>query len=126
VKLPRRPRRASQEEDVKRKKEARASETPKETAARQEEDAKRKRESREAARLKVNADNAEHFRQRRSADSAARQEALSRTRGRAAHAAALQECLYQLRAGALLGSSVAFDSGCGEALPGVPRKAPLC
>jgi len=30
------------------------------------------------------------------------------------------------RPGALLGSSVAFGSGCGEALPGVPRKAPLC
>ena len=28
--------------------------------------------------------------------------------------------------GALLGSSVAFGSGCGQALPGVPRKAPLC
>jgi len=39
---------------------ARASETPEETAARQEEDAKRKRESREAARLKVNADDTEH------------------------------------------------------------------
>ena len=30
------------------------------------------------------------------------------------------------RPGALLGSSVAFGSGCGQALPGVPRKAPLC
>ena len=29
------------------------------------------------------------------------------------------------RPGALLGSSVAFGSGCGLALPGVPRKAPL-
>ena len=29
------------------------------------------------------------------------------------------------RPGALLGSSVAFGSGCGQALPGVPRKAPL-
>ena len=28
--------------------------------------------------------------------------------------------------GAQLGSSVAFGSGCGKALPGVPRKAPLC
>ena len=28
--------------------------------------------------------------------------------------------------GAQLGSSVAFGSGCGQALPGVPRKAPLC
>ena len=27
---------------------------------------------------------------------------------------------------AQLGSSVAFGSGCGQALPGVPRKAPLC
>jgi len=30
------------------------------------------------------------------------------------------------RPGALLGSSVVFGSGCGQALPGVPRKAPLC
>jgi len=30
------------------------------------------------------------------------------------------------RPGALLGSSVAFGSGCGQALPGMPRKAPLC
>jgi len=29
------------------------------------------------------------------------------------------------RPGELLGSSVAFGSGCGQALPGVPRKAPL-
>ena len=28
--------------------------------------------------------------------------------------------------GAQLGSSVEFGSGCGQALPGVPRKAPLC
>jgi len=28
--------------------------------------------------------------------------------------------------GAQLGSLVAFGSGCGQALPGVPRKAPLC
>ena len=28
--------------------------------------------------------------------------------------------------GAQLGSSVAFSSGCAQALPGVPRKAPLC
>ena len=27
--------------------------------------------------------------------------------------------------GVQLGSSVAFGSGCGQALPGVPRKAPL-
>jgi len=27
---------------------------------------------------------------------------------------------------AQLGSSVVFGSGCGKALPGVPRKAPLC
>ena len=27
---------------------------------------------------------------------------------------------------AQLGSSVAFGSGCGQALPGMPRKAPLC
>ena len=27
---------------------------------------------------------------------------------------------------AQLGSSVAFGSGCGQALPGVPRKALLC
>ena len=30
------------------------------------------------------------------------------------------------RPGALLGSSVAFGSGCGQALSGVPLKAPLC
>ena len=30
------------------------------------------------------------------------------------------------RPGALLGSSVAFGSGCGQALPGVPRKTLLC
>ena len=36
-------------------------------------------------------------------------------------------CLCAVRAalGAQLGSSVAFGSGCGQALPGVPRKAPL-
>ena len=28
--------------------------------------------------------------------------------------------------GAQLGSSVAFGSGCGQALPGVPHQAPLC
>jgi len=28
--------------------------------------------------------------------------------------------------GAQLGSSVTFGSGCGQAFPGVPRKAPLC
>jgi len=31
-----------------------------------------------------------------------------------------------LRLGAQLGSSVALGSGCGQLLPGVPRKAPLC
>jgi len=37
-------------------------------------------------------------------------------------------CLCAVRAemGAQLGSSVAFGSGCGRTLPGVPRKAPLC
>ena len=30
------------------------------------------------------------------------------------------------RPGALLGSSVAFGSGCVQALPGLPHKAPLC
>ena len=37
-------------------------------------------------------------------------------------------CLCAVRAemGAQLGSSVAFGSGCGQTLPGVPRKAPLC
>ena len=37
-------------------------------------------------------------------------------------------CLCAVRAemGAQLGSSVAFGSGCGKTLPGVPRKAPLC
>ena len=37
-------------------------------------------------------------------------------------------CLCTVRAemGAQLGSSVAFGSGCGQTLPGVPRKAPLC
>ena len=37
-------------------------------------------------------------------------------------------CLCAVRAemGAQLGSSVAFGPGCGQALPGVPRKAPLC
>jgi len=37
-------------------------------------------------------------------------------------------CLCAVRAEmeAQLGSSVAFGSGCGQALPGVPRKAPLC
>ena len=37
-------------------------------------------------------------------------------------------CLCALRAemGAQLGSSVAFATGCGQTLPGVPRKAPLC
>jgi len=37
-------------------------------------------------------------------------------------------CLCAVRAemGEQLGSSVAFGSGCGQTLPGVPRKAPLC
>ena len=37
-------------------------------------------------------------------------------------------CLCAVRAemGAQLGSSVTFGSGCGQTLPGVPRKAPLC
>ena len=37
-------------------------------------------------------------------------------------------CLCAIRAemGAQLGSSVAFGSGCGQALPGVTRKALLC
>ena len=37
-------------------------------------------------------------------------------------------CLCAVRAemGAQLGSSVAFGSGCGQTLPGVPRKALLC
>jgi len=36
-------------------------------------------------------------------------------------------CLCAVRAemGAQLGSSVAFGYGCGQTLPGVPRKAPL-
>ena len=37
-------------------------------------------------------------------------------------------CLCAVRAdmGAQVGSSVAFGSGCGQTLPGVPRKAPIC
>jgi len=37
-------------------------------------------------------------------------------------------CLCAVRAemGAQLGSSVAFGPGCGQALPGVPRKALRC
>jgi len=35
-------------------------------------------------------------------------------------------CADRAEMGAQLGSSVAFGSGCGQALPGVPRKAPLC
>jgi len=35
-------------------------------------------------------------------------------------------CAARAEIGAQLGSSVAFGSGCGRALPGVPRKAPLC
>ena len=34
-------------------------------------------------------------------------------------------CAVRAKAGAQLGSSVAFGSGCGQTLPGVPRKAPL-
>jgi len=34
-------------------------------------------------------------------------------------------CAVRAEMGAQLGSSVAFGSGCGQALPGVPRKAPL-
>ena len=35
-------------------------------------------------------------------------------------------CAALAEMGAQLGSLVAFGSGCGQALPGVPRKAPLC
>ena len=35
-------------------------------------------------------------------------------------------CAARAEMGAQLGSSVAFGSGCGQALPWVPRKAPLC
>ena len=35
-------------------------------------------------------------------------------------------CAARAEMAAHLGSSVAFGSGCGQALPGVPRKAPLC
>ena len=35
-------------------------------------------------------------------------------------------CAAHAEIGAQLGSSAAFGSGCGQALPGVPRKAPLC
>ena len=35
-------------------------------------------------------------------------------------------CEARAEIGAQLGSSVAFGSGCGQALPGAPRKAPLC
>ena len=34
-------------------------------------------------------------------------------------------CAARAEMRAQLGSSVAFGSGCGQALPGVPRKAPL-
>ena len=34
-------------------------------------------------------------------------------------------CAARAEMGAQLGSSVAFGSGCGQTLPGVPRKAPL-
>ena len=35
-------------------------------------------------------------------------------------------CAARAEMRAQLGSSVAFGSGCGQTLPGVPRKAPLC
>ena len=35
-------------------------------------------------------------------------------------------CAVCAEMGAQLGSSVAFGSGCGQALPGMPSKAPLC
>ena len=35
-------------------------------------------------------------------------------------------CAVEAEMGAQLGSSVAFGSGCGQTLPGMPRKAPLC
>ena len=35
-------------------------------------------------------------------------------------------CAARVEMWAQLGSSETFGSGCGEALPGVPRKAPLC
>jgi len=35
-------------------------------------------------------------------------------------------CATRAEMGAQLGSSVAFGSGCGQTLPGVPRRAPLC
>ena len=35
-------------------------------------------------------------------------------------------CAARAGIGTQLGSSVAFGSGCGQALPGVPRKALLC
>ena len=35
-------------------------------------------------------------------------------------------CSRLAEMGAQLGSPVAFGSGCGQMLPGVPRKAPLC
>ena len=35
-------------------------------------------------------------------------------------------CAACAEMGAQLGSSVAFGSGCGQAFPGVPRKAALC
>ena len=38
----------------------------------------------------------------------------------------LRLCAAHAEIGAQLGSSVEFGSGCGEALPGVPGKAPLC
>ena len=35
-------------------------------------------------------------------------------------------CVARAEMRAQLGSSVAFGSACGQALPGMPRKAPLC
>ena len=43
----------------------------------------------------------------------------------AAAAAVFAQLALRWGMGAQLGSSVAFGSGCGQALPGVPRKAPL-
>ena len=38
----------------------------------------------------------------------------------------LCSCAAHAEIEAQLGGSAAFGSGCGQALPGVPRKAPLC
>ena len=37
-----------------------------------------------------------------------------------------RNCAARAEMGAQMGSSVAFGSGCGQTLPGVPREAPLC